>query len=203
MLLRVSDRTILSTESLGINLQIYNFYCNLSPLDVQNCVFLAKNHILHAPKLTDKNPHWMEIPKMLVEDALNVLVEDYNNPKDIFHMLCAANLINTYTNRYKYKNKMALKAKKNNTKRGRMEKVILHKRVHIMYGFKNQVMETIVKLLKIRSRHLKVATAHVFASVVSSAPYSLLFNFVANVWRRLTKCNRVYTIYPKETLTAF
>ena len=84
-----------------------------------------------------------------------------------------------------------------------MEKVILHKRVHIMYGFKNQVMETIVKLLKIRSRHLKVATAHVFASDVSSAPYSLLFNFVAKVWRRLTKCNRVYTIYPKETLTAF
>ena len=199
----MSDRTILSTESLGINLQIYNFYCNLSSLDVQNCVFLAKNHILHAPKLTDKNPHWMEIPKMLVEDALNVLVEDYNNPKDIFHMLCAANLINTYTNRYKDKNKMALKAKKNHTKRGRMEKVILHKRVHIMYGFKNQVMETIVKLLKIRSRHLKVATAHVFASVVSSAPYSLLFNFVAKVWRRLTKCNRVYTIYPKETLTAF
>ena len=102
---------------------------------MQNCVFLAKNHILHAPKLTDKNPHWMEIPKMLVEDALNVLVEDYNNPKDIFHMLCAANLINTYTNRYKDKNKMALKAKKNNTKRGRMEKVILHKRVHITYGF--------------------------------------------------------------------
>lgn len=199
----MSDRTILSTESLGINLQIYNFYCNLSPLDVQNYSFLAKNHILHAPKLTDKNPHWMEIPKMLVEDALNVLVEDYNNPKDIFHMLCAANLINTYTNRYKDKNKMALKAKKNHTKRGRMEKVILHKRVHIMYGFKNQVMETIVKLLKIRSRHLKVATAHVFASDVSSAPYSLLFNFVAKVWRRLTKCNRVYTIYPKETLTAF
>lgn len=170
---------------------------------MQNYSFLAKNHILHAPKLTDKNPHWMEIPKMLVEDALNVLVEDYNNPKDIFHMLCAANLINTYTNRYKDKNKMALKAKKNHTKRGRMEKVILHKRVHIMYGFKNQVMETIVKLLKIRSRHLKVATAHVFASVVSSAPYSLLFNFVANVWRRLTKCNRVCTIYPKETLTAF
>ena len=162
-----------------------------------------KNHILHAPKLNDKNPHWMEIPKMLVEDALNVLVEDYNNPKDIFHMLCAANLINTYTNRYKDKNKMALKVKKNHTKRGRMEKVILHKRVHIMYGFKNQVMETIVKLLKIRSRHLKVATAHVFASDVSSAPYSLLFNFVAKVWRRLTKCNRVYTIYPKETLTAF
>ena len=178
----MSDRTILSTESLGINLQIYNFYCNLSPLDVQNYSFLAKNHILHAPKLTDKNPHWMEIPKMLVEDALNVLVEDYNNPKDIFHMLCAANLINTYTNRYKDKNKMALKAKKNNTKRGRMEKVILHKRVHITYGFKNQVMETIVKLLKIRSRHLKVATAHVFASVVSSAPYSLLLNFDAKIW---------------------
>lgn len=178
----MSDQAIQSAESLGINLQIYNFSCNLSSLDVQNCVFLAKNHILHAPKLTDKNPHWMEIPKMLVEDALNVLVEDYNNPKDIFHMLCAANLINTYTNRYKDKNKMALKAKKNHTKRGRMEKVKLHKRVHITYGFKNQVMETIVKLLKIRSRHLKVAMAHVFASDVSSAPYSLLFNFVAKVW---------------------
>ena len=128
--------------------------------------------ILHAPKLTDKNPHWMEVPKMLVEDALNVLVEDYNNPKDIFHMLCAANLINTYTNRYKDKSKMALKAKKQHTKTGRSEKVILNKRVHIMYCFKNQVMETIVKLLKNKSRHLKVSLAHVFGA----SEYTLLVN---------------------------
>ena len=131
-----------------------------------------KNRILHAPRLTDKNPHWMEVPKMLVEDALNVLVEDYNNPKDIFHMLCAANLINTYTNRYKDKNKMALKAKKKHTKIGRAEKVTLNKRVHIMYCFKNQVMETIVNLLKNRSRHLKVALAHVFGA----SEYTLLVN---------------------------
>ena len=53
-----------------------------------------------------------------------------------------------------------------------MEKVILHKRVHITYGFKNQVMETIVKLLKIRSRHLKVVMAHVFGA----SEYTVLVN---------------------------
>ncbi len=120
--------------------------------------------ILNAPKLSDKVLAWMDVPKMLVEDALNVLVEDYNNPKDIFHMLCAANLVNTYTNRYKDKNKMALKKKPKHSKKTRIEKADLNKRVHIMYCFKNQVMETIINLLKMRSKHLKVALAHVFGS---------------------------------------
>lgn len=131
-----------------------------------------KKKILNAPKLTDNAPVWMEVPKMLVEDALNVLVEDYNNPKDIFHMLCAANLVNTYTNRYKDKNKMALKRKPKHSKKIRVEKAALNKRVHIMYCFKNQVMETITNLLKMHSKHLKVSLAHVFGS----PQYTLLAN---------------------------
>lgn len=131
-----------------------------------------KEKILHAPLLTDMNPHWMEVPKMLVEDALNVLVEDYNNPKDIFHMLCAANLINTYTNRYKDKNKIALNKKQKHDKTTRLEKVSLNKRVHIMYCFKNQVMETIINLLRIHSKHLRVSLTHVFGS----SEYTLLTN---------------------------
>lgn len=126
--------------------------------------------INNAPLLTDKSPRWMEVPKILVEDALNVLVEDYDNPKDIFHMLCAANLINTYTNRYKVKNKLALNRRNKHSKAGRDEKEALNRRVHIMYCFKNQVMETIIKLLKRKSCHLKVSLAHVFGS----AEYTLL-----------------------------
>ena len=41
-----------------------------------------------------------------------------------------------------------------------------------MYCFKNQVMETIVNLLKNKSRHLKVALAHVFGA----SEYTLLVN---------------------------
>ena len=41
-----------------------------------------------------------------------------------------------------------------------------------MYCFKNQVMETIVKLLKNKSRHLKVSLAHVFGA----SEYTLLVN---------------------------
>lgn len=114
--------------------------------------------IQRAPRLQDRKFAWMEVPKMLVEDALSVLVEDYNNPRDIFHMLCAANLVNTYTNRYKDARKLALR---NRGKSARAEKVFLHKRVHIMYHFKNQVMETILRLLEMRSPHLRVTMAHV------------------------------------------
>ena len=41
-----------------------------------------------------------------------------------------------------------------------------------MYCFKNQVMETIVNLLKNKSRHLKVALAHVFGA----SEYTFLVN---------------------------
>lgn len=112
--------------------------------------------------LSDRKVKWMEIPKILVEDALNVLVEDYNNPKDIFHLLCAANLINSYTNRYKSKEKMALKELRRYAKVGRNTKKTLDRRVHVMYSFKNQVMESILQLLKMRKKYIRVSLAHVF-----------------------------------------
>ena len=114
-----------------------------------------------APSLTDRVGHWMPVPKMLVEDALNALVEDYDNPEDIFHMLCAANLVNTYTNRYKDSCKRSLSHK---GKSGRQERRSLDHRVHLMYRFKNLVLDTIIHLLKMRSRHLQVSLAHVFGS---------------------------------------
>ena len=135
-------------------------------------VVKLKRDIMHAPKLTDKKPRWMEVPKMLVEDALNVLVEDYNNPTDIFHMLCAANLVNSYTNRYKEKKRMALKARKKHSVNIRAERATLDKRVHIMYCFKRQVMETIISLVTRKSKYIKVAFAHIFGS----AEYTLLVN---------------------------
>lgn len=122
---------------------------------------LLRKAILRAPRLDDKKFRWMEVPKVLVEDALGVLVEDYNNPRDIFHLLCAANLVNTYTNRYKDARKVALRKR---GKSARAEKVFLHKRVHIMYHFKSQVMDTILRLLEMRSPHLKVMMAHVLGS---------------------------------------
>lgn len=130
---------------------------------------LLKKAIFHAPHLKDRKFKWLEVPQMLVEDALNVLIEDYNNPRDIFHMLCAANLINTYTNHYKDVRKLALK---NRGKSARTEKVFLHKRVHIMYHFKNQVMDTIIRLLEMHSQHIKVAMAH----VLGCKEYTILAN---------------------------
>lgn len=120
-----------------------------------------RTKIMKAPDFADKDIQWMDVPKMLVEDALNVLVEDYNNPYDVFHLMCSANLINTYTNRYKDRNKLEINKKNKTSKNARAD---LNKRVHIMYGFKVRVMNTIISLLKNRSRFLKVAFAHVFGS---------------------------------------
>lgn len=123
-----------------------------------------RNIISKAPRLTDKNPRWQEVPKPLVEDALNVLVEDYNNPKDIFHLLCAANLINTYTNKYKDREKLAFKNLKKKQKVKLETRRSLNRRINLMYSFKNQVMDTIVELVRHRSRHIKVSLGYLFGS---------------------------------------
>lgn len=166
------DMNLTAPERNDIEKQIFFLFEMLYDIRLEWNKTALKKAISRAPKLTDKNPKWLEVPRILVEDALNVLMEDYDNPNDIFHLLCAANLINTYTNRYKDSSKLALKERMKHTKAARLEKASLNKRVHIMYCFKHQVMETIIRLLKMRSRHLKVELAHVFGS----SDYTLLTN---------------------------
>ena len=54
-------------------------------------------HKLKKPASTES---WCErIPLTLLEDALNVITETPRTHKEVFHFLCAANLVNAYVNR--------------------------------------------------------------------------------------------------------
>lgn len=150
-----SERAVIEKQVFFLIEMLYDSRQEWNPLKL-------KKIINKAPRLTDRNPYWQDVPKVLVEDALNVLVEDYNNPKDIFHLLCAANLINTYTNRYKNSQKLALKNLKKKQKVNRKVRRQLNHRVHIMYRFKSQVMGTIVELVRRKSKFIKVSFGHVF-----------------------------------------
>ena len=49
-------------------------------------------------KATDVKPWWERIPLTLLEDGLNVIAEEPRTHADVFHFLCAANLVNAYMN---------------------------------------------------------------------------------------------------------
>jgi len=49
-------------------------------------------------KATDGKPWWERIPLTLLEDALNVIAEEPHTHTEVFHFLCAANLVNAYMN---------------------------------------------------------------------------------------------------------
>ncbi len=52
----------------------------------------------HKKKATDGKPWWERIPLTLLEDGLNVIAEEPRTHADVFHFLCAANLVNAYMN---------------------------------------------------------------------------------------------------------
>ena len=54
----------------------------------------------HKLKKVETVKHWWEhIPLTLLEDALNVITETPRTHAEVFHFLCAANLVNAYVNR--------------------------------------------------------------------------------------------------------
>ena len=48
-------------------------------------------------------PWWQKISRTLLEDALNVLGDEPRSHSDIFHFLCAANIMNAYVNQCRQK----------------------------------------------------------------------------------------------------
>lgn len=110
--------------------------------------------INNAPTMHSKKVEYMSVPAMLLEDALNVLVEDYSNLLDIFHFLCAGNLLNAYTNIL------------------RREKDINHKKMNAIYRFKAKIFEVVMRLVETNNQNVKVALCH----YKQEKEYTLLVN---------------------------
>lgn len=98
--------------------------------------------IKSAPTMASKKVEYMSIPAMLLEDALNVLVEDYGNLLDIFHFLCAGNLVNAYTNIL------------------HREKGVGYRRMSTIYRFKVKIFDVVLRLLEERNPNVKIALCH-------------------------------------------
>ena len=54
-------------------------------------------------------PWYERITRTLLEDALNVLADEPKTHADIFHFLCAANMVNAYVNQCKHKSTFSMK----------------------------------------------------------------------------------------------
>ena len=84
-------------------------------------------------------PWWNKIPRTLLEDALNVLGDTPSTHSDVFHFLCAANMVNAYINHCKSKRTFG------------------HHQMARMYQAKTQIMERITAMAKERNQNVTIA----------------------------------------------
>ncbi len=84
-------------------------------------------------------PWYRRITRTLLEDALNVLGDEPKSHADIFHFLCAANLVNAYVNR----------CKSNPDFSG--------KQVNRMYQAKGQIFRCLVRLAEENNPNVRIA----------------------------------------------
>ncbi len=54
-------------------------------------------------------PWYERITRTLLEDALNVLADEPKTHADVFHFLCAANMVNAYVNQCNHKSTFSMK----------------------------------------------------------------------------------------------
>jgi len=94
-------------------------------------------------------PWWERITRTLLEDALNVLSDEPKTHSDIFHFLCAANIVNAYVNQCKQKRKFN------------------DRQVQRMYQAKNQIFKCIVNLLEEHNPNVQISVSTLPAILVN------------------------------------
>ena len=140
-------RIVIERQIMFLLQMLHNSKLNWNPDEL-----LAAIH--SAPTMNDRRVEYMSVPAMLLEDALNVLVEDYGNLLDIFHFFCAGNLVNAYTNIL------------------HKEKGLGHKRVGTIFKFKARIFDVVLKLVEEKNPNVKVALCH----YKQAEEYTLLVN---------------------------
>ena len=92
-------------------------------------------------KSTDGMPWYQRIHRTLLEDALNVLGDKPTKHSDIFHFLCAANLVNAYVNQCNRRGSFTTK------------------QVNRMYQAKQQIFRCLLQLAKERNPHIRISVS--------------------------------------------
>ena len=94
-------------------------------------------------------PWWEKITRTLLEDALNVLSDEPKTHSDIFHFLCAANMVNAYVNQCKQKGKFS------------------ERQVQRMYQAKSQIFKCIIKLVEEHNPNVQISVSTLPAVLVN------------------------------------
>ena len=94
-------------------------------------------------------PWYQQIPRMLLEDALNVITDQPVKLLDIFHFLCAANSVNAYVNQC---NQHGLFGSKHLTR---------------MFQAKQQIFKCLLRLAEERNKNVKISISSLPAVLVS------------------------------------
>lgn len=94
------------------------------------------------PSLQPGMPWYQRIYRTLLEDALNVLEDQPETHADIFHFLCAANVVNAHINHCNHSG-------------GKFST----KQMNRMFQAKQQMFDCILRLTKQRSPHVRISTS--------------------------------------------
>lgn len=129
-----------------------------------------QNQKLKEKRLKDKakqgKPWWEKIYRTLLEDALNVLSDEPKSHADIFHFLCAANMVNAYVNQCNQQGKFS------------------DRQVQRMFQAKGQIFKCLLTLLKEGNPHVKISMSRLPAILVNMTvekrPFQISFRGMNN-----------------------
>ncbi len=105
----------------------------------------------HQKKKQDNQglPWFTKIPRTLLEDALNVLADEPKTHADIFHFLCAANMVNAYVNYCNHGGKYSMR------------------QVNRMFQTKQQIFKCLIRLVKERNPNVFITVSNLPAILVN------------------------------------
>ena len=94
-------------------------------------------------------PWYEKIPRTLLEDALNVLADEPETHADIFHYLCAANMVNAYVNQCNHKSTFTMK------------------QVNRMFQTKQQIFKCLIRLAEEKNPNVTISVSSLPAVLVN------------------------------------
>lgn len=173
------ERRKLEHQMLTLVSLLYNehieWHFNRIERVISNPPFYGKRQKEQKKKLKEKKakekkasgkPWWEKIYRTLLEDALNVLNDKPKTHSDIFHYLCAANMVNAYVNQCNQQGKFS------------------ERQVQRMFQAKGQIFNCIIGLLEEKNPNVKISISSLPAVLVNMTvekrPFQISFRGMNN-----------------------
>lgn len=133
-------------EKIAVNPPLYGKHMKSQKLTRKEAKKKAK---AKTSALKSGLPWWEKITRTLLEDALNVIADTPTTHSDIFHFLCASNMVNAYVNQCK--------------QHGRYS----DKQVQRMYQAKRQIFANILRLAETHNPNVRITLNSMPAALVN------------------------------------